>query len=244
MIGIFDSGIGGLSLYLKAKEKMPEKGFIYLSDDCNFPYGEKTEEEIRALARKNIQLLQDQGAKVVLIACNSATVSSRGKIRQEFDIPIIGVEPGIKMAKDFFPDKKILVLATKRTTKTHGEFKKDAYKDARIASASDLVDLVEADFPKIRKYDIKVIMDQKMKGGEEVIVLGCTHYHLIQDLLQDLYPDKTFIAPEEAIVSQLEKFSKYAKGNKDDIFLTTGDIEKFKRKLSVISNGGADVRKV
>ncbi|MDO8506942.1 MAG: glutamate racemase [bacterium] len=244
MIGIFDSGIGGLSLYLKAKEKMPEKGFIYLSDDSNFPYGEKTEEEIRSLARKNIQLLQDQGARVVLIACNSATVSSRGKIRSEFDIPIIGVEPGIKMAKDFFPGKKTLVLATKRTTKTHGEFKKEAYKDARIVSASDLVDLVEADFPDIKKSDIKAIMDQKMKGGEEVIVLGCTHYHLIQDTLQELYPDKTFIAPEEAIIRQLEKFSDYAKRNKNDIFLTTGDLEKFKTKLSVVNKGGVDVRKV
>lgn len=244
MIGIFDSGIGGLSLYLKAKEKMPEKGFIYLSDDGNFPYGEKTEKEIRTLVRNNIRLLQEEGVRVVLIACNSATVSSRGKIRKEFDVPIIGVEPGIKMANDFFPKKKTLVLATKRTTKTHGEFEKDAYKDAKIVSANDLVDLIEADFPNIKKSDIKAIMDQKMKGDEEVIVLGCTHYHLIQDLLQGLYPDKIFIAPEEAIVRQLEKFVNVSGESSDDVFLTSGYLAHFKVKLEAILGKECDVRKV
>lgn len=243
MIGIFDSGIGGLSLYLKAKEKMPDKGFVYLSDDGNFPYGEKTEEEILSLVRKNIHILQKNGARVILIACNSATVSSRGKIRQEFDIPIVGVEPGVKMVNDLYDDKKALVLATKRTTETHGE-SNEAYKNAKIISASKLVNLIEKDYPNIKKSDVRTIMDSKIKNGKEVIVLGCTHYHLIQDLLSELYPGKIFIAPEEAIIGQLERFSEYAESNKSDIFLTTGDKEKFKKQVEYLAKGKVDVRKV
>ncbi len=243
MIGIFDSGIGGLSLYLEAKEKMPDKGFIYLSDNGNFPYGNKTEDEILLLVRKNILLLQKEGAKVILIACNSATVSSRGRIRQEFNIPIVGVEPGVKMANDLYSDKKALVLATKRTAKTHGEFK-GAYQNAKIMSASELVDIIEKDYPEIKKSKVKAIMDSKIQNGEEVIVLGCTHYHLIQGLLSEIYPDKIFIVPEEAVIRQLEKFSEYADDSKSDIFLTTGDKEKFRKRLEHLVKGKIDVRKV
>jgi len=243
MIGIFDSGIGGLSLYLRAKEEMPDKGFVYLSDNNNFPYGEKTEDEVLSLVRKNILLLQERGANVVLIACNSATVSARGRVRQEFDIPIVGIEPGVKMVNDLYSDKKAVVLATKRTTETHGE-SNGSYKNAKIISASDLVDIIEKDYPEIKKSQVKAIMDSKIQNGEEVIVLGCTHYHLIQDLLQELYPDKIFIAPEEAIIRQLEKFSEYANDSKSDIFLTTGDEEKFKRQVEHLVKGKVDVRKV
>lgn len=243
MIGIFDSGIGGISLYLKAKEKMPDKGFIYLSDDSNFPYGEKSEDELLGLVRKNIKLLQGMSANVVLIACNSATVSSRGRIRKEFDIPIIGVEPGIKVAHDKFAGKRAMVLATERTAKTHAESKKDEYQNVKIIGANGLVKLVEQRFPDIQKDELRAILDSKIKD-EEVVVLGCTHYHLIHNLLEEIYPDKTFIAPEEAIVKQTEKFASTSDNSPEDIFLTSGDIAHFKVKLEAVLGRKCDVRKV
>jgi len=243
MIGIFDSGIGGLSLYKKAKSKMPDKGFLYLADQASFPYGEKTEEELLSLVRKNIEILQGRGAKVVLIACNSATVSSRGRIRKEFDMPVVGVEPGIKVAHDLFPDKKLVVLATERTVKSHVDSKKNEYKDTRVVAANGLVDLIEKKFPNISENDLKDILDTKI-NKEEVVVLGCTHYHLIRTMLEKIYPEKIFIAPEEAIIKQLEKYSDFGDERTDDIFLTTGDLTDFRVKLEAFLGRKCDVKKV
>jgi len=243
MIGIFDSGIGGLSLYKKAKEEIPDKGFIYLSDSANFPYGEKTEEELLGLVRENIKLLQEMGAQVVLIACNSATVSSRGRIRKEFVIPIVGVEPGIKVAHDRFFGKKAVVLATERTVHTHQQLREDEYRDVKIVGANGLVSLIEQNFPNIQPDDLKNILDPKIKK-EKVVVLGCTHYHLIKGLLEKIYPEKVFIAPEEAVIKQLKKISGFKSQSFSDIFLTTGDLGTFKVKLEAFLGKSCEVRKI
>ncbi len=244
MIGIFDSGIGGLSLYKKAKKAMSDKTFIYLADQDSFPYGEKSEKELRALTRKNIKLLENLGAKVVLIACNSATVSSRDRIRREFDIPLVGVEPAVKVVHDLYSNKKALVLATDRTSRSHLKNKAASYGNVKIIGANGLVSLIEEKFPNIQASELKNILDNKI-DGEEVIVLGCTHYHLIQKILESIYPDKIFIAPEEAVIKQLSKFSDLATGSgADDIFLTTGDLAGFQVKLEAIIGRKCDVRKI
>lgn len=243
MIGILDSGIGGLPFYKKAKEEIPDQTFIYLSDDANFPYGKKTEEELLSLVKKNIGIFREMGAGVVLIACNSATVSSRKVIRKEFDMPIVGVEPGIKVANDLFADKRIVVLATERTAKTHFDSKYDEYRTTNIVGVNELVDMIEKKFPNISDNDLRTILDEPIRNAE-VVVLGCTHYHLVKDQLEKIYPKKVFIAPEEAVINQLKKFSNFIDEKNEDLFLTTGDLDSFKVKLEAFLGKKCDVREI
>ena len=220
---------------------MPEKGFIYFADQTNFPYGEKSQGELEEIIRHNILLLQDMGANVILIACNSATVSSR-KIRNEFAIPTVGVEPGVKVAKDFHAGKKALVLATEITAQKHP--KDNDYGDIRIAGVSELARLVEEHYPNIKESDVRAIVDPKFQNSVEVVVLGCTHYHFLREMLEKMYPNKDFIVPEEAIIGQLKRFTDYADSGKGDIFLTNGDLKKFQAKVEYLTKGQADVRKI
>src|SRR5665811_331442 len=141
MIGIFDSGLGGLALYLAAKEQIKGKGFIYLSDSKNFPYGTKSQKEIFEISKENVELLIYYGAKVVLIACNSATVSSISSLRECFDVPIVGVEPGIRVAHG---KKNVILWGTSRTIEN---YKEKGWFLPRAEQLDSLVDAIENDYP-------------------------------------------------------------------------------------------------
>ena len=118
-IGIFDSGVGGLGIFLEAKKLLPKENILYLADTKNCPYGEKSTEEIKRICKHNVDFLIKHGAKIIVVACNTASVSALEYLRLQFpNIPIIGVVPVVKTAAKITKNKKIGILATKRTVES------------------------------------------------------------------------------------------------------------------------------
>jgi glutamate racemase len=248
MIGVLDSGVGGLSIYDEIKKRHPEASVIYLADKKNFPYGEKKENELTNTVRSAVEKLVERGAKIVVLACNSATVSTIGTIRNDFKIPIVGTEPAVKQASINTKNHRIGVLATERTTKKHnGE---DLAPGSTLYKAHNaaLVSKIENDFKNITEEDIREAMFTFLKSDVDSVVLGCTHYFFLKNRFQKMFPNIIFYSPTEAIVDRVEsviadKKIELTLGN--DLFLCSGNINDFKKSLNtMLGIKNADIRKI
>ena len=162
-IGLFDSGIGGLSIYNEIKNSIPNESTIYIADNLNAPYGKKAESEIIQLSIKNTQKLVDLRCKLIIVACNTATTNAIEILRKKFNIPIVGIEPAIKPAMLETKSNNIGVLATEKTLssnlflKTSDRFSKGINIHEQIGF--DLVKIIEENgineellIPKLREY--------------------------------------------------------------------------------------------
>ena len=119
-IGIFDSGIGGVSVLKELIKKMPNENYIYLSDSLNNPYGDKDHNDLLDICKKNVECLLNKNCKTIVIACNTATVRTADELRNIYkDITIFGIEPAYKMIYDYDYDKNTLIMATKGTVESN-----------------------------------------------------------------------------------------------------------------------------
>ena len=185
-IGFFDSGLGGLSVLRKALEMMPNENYIYYGDSKHAPYGEKTPQEIRSLSFNAIEFLIKKGAKAIVIACNTATSAAAHDLREYYkDIPIIGIEPALKPAIKLHETGSVIVMATKATL-TQEKFKNlmDKYGEHREAG-----DLEGEDVKNFLREKLNPYMDREISS----IVLGCTHYPFVKDVIQDIVGEKVDI---------------------------------------------------
>ena len=194
-IGIFDSGIGGLTLWKELLQLLPHENTIYLSDAANAPYGEKSVEEIYQLSRKNTRELLERGCKLIVVACNTATTNAIARLRNEFDIPFIGIEPAIKPAALQSRSKRIGVLATRGTLASSLFSTTSASHTAGIEvigqEGTGLVGLIEKglqDTPDAREH-LAGLLGPMLDRGIDHLVLGCTHYPLLIPQLEKLLPD-------------------------------------------------------
>lgn len=199
-IGVFDSGIGGISVLDELIKKMPHEHFIYLGDSKNAPYGIKTEQEIYNFALQNTKTLLDMGAKAIVIACNTATSVAAKSIRNLYiDTPIIGVEPALKPAALHKPNSNILVMATPVTLKNEKfcSLMKEYSCNSNIISMPclGLVEIIEKG--NINGYEIDNYLKQNLKEFENVnidsVVLGCTHYVFIKDAIKKAFSENIMI---------------------------------------------------
>ena len=192
MIGIFDSGIGGVTVLKEIIKLLPNEKYIYYSDSSNVPYGDKTEDELKIITSNVISFLIDRGCKLIVIACNTASTLSN-YLRKKFDIPIVAIEPAYKMVYDYAYDKKTLVMATKRTLES-SKFKKlyDKYNNHNtiLLPCSGLADLIEEGNNEKIDYYLK----EKIGKYKDIdcVVLGCTHYPLIKDNISNILGDVKF----------------------------------------------------
>ena len=194
-IGIFDSGIGGLSILNKLKEILPNENFIYLADNKNFPYGCKSKKEIFSLSLKNCEKLISLNCKIILIACNTSTTNSIQKLRKSISIPIIGIEPALKPAINFTKTKQIGVLATKKTLSSKLFFEtlnKYKFDDINIHEQIEykLVNIIEKSFEsKIKIHKIlKSYLTPMIDKNIDCLLLGCTPYNHIKDIIEEILP--------------------------------------------------------
>lgn len=182
-IGIFDSGVGGISVLKEALQLLPQETFIYYADSANAPYGTRSRDEILALSMNVANLLYAKGIKALLVACNTATSAAIITMRKTFrDIPVIGMEPAVKPAIEKYPGKKILVMATPLTLAE----KKFADLAARFTGRADIIsvpcpglaELVESqpDNKEEFKRYLQTILTPELLHNACSIVLGCTHY--------------------------------------------------------------------
>lgn len=190
MIGIFDSGIGGLSVFREIRKILPEQGYIYYSDSAHCPYGEKSKEYIIDRARSITRRLMEMGVEIVVVACNTATAAAISTLRKEFPIKFIGMEPAIKPAAALTKTGVVGVLATA------GTLKAEKYLDTREKWAQSItvvehigegfVELVEKGQTSGAEAEAVVqnSLVPLLEAGADTIVLGCTHYPFLADTIK------------------------------------------------------------
>lgn len=179
-IGVFDSGVGGISVLRELVKLMPQERYLYFGDSANAPYGAKTTEQVRALTIAAAEKLMARGIKALVVACNTATAAAINDLRQMYpDTVIIGIEPAVKVAADLCAEGHIGVMATPVTLREE-KFQQllAHFSDVQISliSAPELVALIEAgaDDMALEAYLQPIL--QEFAGKLDAVVLGCTHY--------------------------------------------------------------------
>ncbi len=210
-IGIFDSGVGGTSIWKEIKKLLPKEDTIYLADSKNAPYGEKTPEQIIQLSIKNTDFLMDEGCKIIVVACNTATTNAIDYLREKYRVPFIGIEPAIKPAALQSRSKKVGILATKGTLSSrlfHSTAEMHA-KGIKIIEreGAGLVPLIEQG--KIASEEIRYLLQTylgpMLDEDIDYLVLGCTHYPYLLPVLRELLPEKVQIIDSGAAVAKQVK---------------------------------------
>lgn len=210
-IGLFDSGIGGTSIWREINILLPNENTIYLADSKNAPYGLKSKDEIIALSIKNTEFLLEQNCKLIVVACNTATTNAIKELRIKFDVPFIGIEPALKPAVNQTKTQKIGVLATKGTLNSdlfHEKVK--SYSNVTIMEqiGHGLVQLIEngdIDSPEMNEL-LKSYLQPMIAQNIDYLVLGCSHYpYLIPQIKKILPPHIEIIDSGVAVAVQTKK---------------------------------------
>jgi len=214
-IGIFDSGVGGISIWKEIISILPNEDTIYLADSDNAPYGQKSKQEIIDLSIKNTELLLKKGCKLIVVACNTATTNAISFLRTKYDVPFIGIEPAIKPAALKTKTKAIGILATKGTlnselfTTTSEKFSDTIKIIEQIGEG--LVPLIEKG--KINSSQMRVLLKEHLynltKHHIDYLVLGCSHYpFLIPQIKKIVGKNVTIIDSGEAVAKQTKAILK------------------------------------
>lgn len=196
-IGIFDSGIGGLSVLHEAYHRLPEQDYIFYADTDHVPYGRKEPEEIRGYCRAAAAFLEEQGVDAIVIACNTATSVSVRILRGEMDLPIIGMEPAVKPAVEQTDQRRVLVMATPVTlqeSKLKALIERvDENHRVDLLPMPELVRFAEQeqfDSPESEAYlaqQFSTIHPEEYSA----LVLGCTHFNYFKDKYRSFFPKET-----------------------------------------------------
>ena len=199
-IGVFDSGIGGISTLKEIVRELPREHFIYYGDIANAPYGTKSTDEVVDCVRKVVRHLLDRRIKALVIACNTATGAAAAVLRSELGIPVIGMEPALKPASEKREAGSILVMATPLTLKMEKfNLLMNKYGEGAIrVPCPGLMELVEADDGEGALEYIKQLFSQFDLDKVDAVVLGCTHYVFLKDMIRDLLPEHIAITDGNA----------------------------------------------
>ncbi|WP_396154843.1 glutamate racemase [Flavobacterium macrobrachii] len=207
-IGLFDSGIGGTSIWKEIHELMPNEDTIYLADSKNAPYGQKSKEEIIQLSIKNTEFLLNQNCKIIVVACNTATTNAIKELRAKYQVPFIGIEPAIKPAALHSKTQTIGILATQGTLNSE-LFHQTAqqFHETKIIEqiGHGLVPLIEEG--KINSPQIKQLLNKYLQpmieANIDYLVLGCSHYPYLLPQIKKILPKHIKIIDSgEAVAKQ------------------------------------------
>jgi glutamate racemase len=243
-VGVFDSGVGGLTVLHELLVALPHEDFLYLGDTARFPYGTRAQEELRAFAVEIADALVERGAKLLVVACNSATAAALPALQERFAdaIDVIGVVgPESQAAVVSTHSGRIGVLATPATVASGAYERALAAADPHVrvvqVAAPDLAPIIQGGFP----FDERVVETVRgytrplREARVDTVILGCTHYPLVRPMLQRMLgPRVTLITPGAAIARRVEcaleaaELASPAEGEGDYRFLCTGDPESFR----------------
>ncbi len=208
-IGVFDSGVGGISIWKEIVTLLPNENTIYLADSKNAPYGQKSKQEIIDLCIKNTEYLLNKGCKIIVVACNTATTNAINYLRDNYDVPFIGIEPAIKPAALQTRTKYIGILATKGTLNS-------ALFATTTSKISDKVKIIEQigeglvpliELGKIDTKEMDVLLNKYIQNllnkNIDYLVLGCSHYPFLIPKIKKIVGDKVKIIDSgEAVAKQ------------------------------------------
>lgn len=215
-IGVFDSGVGGLTVAREIMRHLPNENIVYFGDTARVPYGSKSKDNIIRFARQIIHFLQTKEVKAIVIACNTASALALDVVREEFDIPIIGVvEPGARAALEATKTKKIGVIGTEATIRSamYEKLIKGYEKDAVVVGKACplFVPLVEEGFAKHRVTEeiIDYYLASFLETDIDALILGCTHYPLLRSRIREYVGERiTLVNPAYETAMDLREVLK------------------------------------
>ncbi|AWA41413.1 glutamate racemase [Pseudomonas sp. 22105] len=255
-IAVFDSGVGGLSVLAEIQHLLPSESLLYLGDCGHIPYGEKTPEFIRQRCSVMAGFFREQGAKALVIACNTATVAGVADLRRDFpDWPIVGMEPAVKPAAAATRSGVVGVLATTGTLQS-AKFAAllDRFAtDVRVITqpCPGLVERIESGdlhSPELRAL-LKHYVDPLLANGCDTIILGCTHYPFLKPMLKSMIPETiSLIDTGAAVARQLQRLlaqrDLLAEGpNRPVRFWTSADPASLRKTLALLGQVAGEVEK-
>lgn len=246
-IGVFDSGLGGITVLNELIKELPDEKFIFLADTLRSPYGEKTKEELYAIVFSNIETLINRGVKAIVFACNTASSLDLNLIKEKYNLPIVTVlEATLEEVKD--TDEKILVAATEATinSEKHKRLINDRFPGLYVegVACNDIVPSIE--FRDLSYSDTLNIVDKYVgkysSMSFDTLILGCTHYPIWQKQFSEILPGVRMINPAaktSVLTKNLLKKHNMLSDTKrlhtrDDIFLVTSDKNIFINKMQKI----------
>jgi glutamate racemase len=210
-IGFFDSGVGGTSIWKEVHQLLPNESTIYLADSKNAPYGKKSKEKIIEFSIKNTEFLLNKNAKIIIVACNTATTNAISILRKKYDIPFIGIEPAIKPAGLITKTKKIGVLATQGTIQSDLFEQTSSSLDTTIEIIEQvgegLVDLIEKgeiESKQMQKLLYKYL-NPMIEKNIDALVLGCSHFPYLIPHIKDIIGNKIKIIDSGSAVARQTK---------------------------------------
>ena len=222
-LGVFDSGVGGLTVLKEIHRRLPQESTIYLGDLLHFPYGPRYPEQVRGFAFDIIRYLESRDVKLVVIACNTATAAALDQAREVFDVPIVGViSPGAQAAVEATRKGLVGVISTEGTRASqqylHAVKEIDPTVGVYQKACPDLVEIVEAgeaDSPRAEaalRQDLREIVDL----GADVLVLGCTHYPLLRPAIERVHPGAfQLVDSAETTAAKVERLLDHARMRAD-----------------------------
>jgi glutamate racemase len=239
-IGIFDSGVGGLTVWRAIRRLLPRESLIFLADDAHVPYGEKTPEELRALTANIVRFLLGQEVKLVVVACNTATVYAIDYLRERFpDVPFVGVVPVVKTLARRTRNGRIAVLSTPATSRS-------AYLQRLIeefapglevtnVGCDGLEELIEAGDIRSRKVTelLQCHLAPVLAAKPDVVGLGCTHYPFLRARIKKILgPEARVYDPSRPVARRVRQLLTWAcqlatQEEPSFRFFTTGDADHF-----------------
>ena len=255
-VGVFDSGVGGLSVVGELMRQLPNRPIVYLADQANAPYGQRSMTEICRLARGITRFLLDQGACAIVMACNTASAAALHPLRAEMPgVPFVGMEPAVKPATERTRTGHVGVIATQATFQ--GQLfaslldRYAAGVTVHQEVCPDLVPLVEAGEVNSdrTKRAVAGYLAPLLEAGIDQLVLGCTHYPFLRPLIEEaIGPNVEIIDPAPAVARQTRRIVESPERASQDAvsphhsFYTTGDPRRFRSLLKTLLNVEADVR--
>ena len=247
-IGVFDSGVGGLTVLKALVELIPDANYVYFGDTARLPYGSKSAETVAKYALGASQYLQDHGAEMLVIACNTATALALPQIKDAARVGVVGVvEPGAERASAASKNRKVIVIGTEATVSSHAYQRALEARgvEAREKACPLLVPLVEEGWVEhpVTEQVARIYLDEAFGDGfhsADILVLGCTHYPLLKPLLRRVVPAAVTIVDSaestaQVVAEQLRiaPLKTSAEDERRDLprlkFFATDSVEKFRR---------------
>lgn len=248
-IGVFDSGVGGLTIFSEITKLLPGESIIYFADQNNMPYSGKSERELEKITSNIVRFLIKNKVKLIVVACNTATVYVIDCLRSKFKVPIIGVVPVVKTAARLTKSGRIGILSTIATSKS--KYQKDLIKKfangliGNNIGADELVPFIEAG--DLNSKELNNVLEKVLKhfSGVDVLALGCSHYPFLKEKIQIILGPKVLILDSgPAVARQVKRVlesNKILSNKKSKTkFFTTGNPADFKRIVKKLINAELD----
>ncbi len=249
-IGVFDSGLGGLTTVKEIIRQFPEENIIFLADTLHLPYGSKSREEIISYTQDSVSFLKKYGLKALIIACNTSDSNAGDLVRSQNGLPVYGViAPAVAKAVESTRNKRVGLIATEATIATKRYEKLIHLQDEEIVLESmacpKLVPMIEKGLfingEEQMKETLREYIDPLIEKQIDTLILGCTHYDLLSDMIRSLYPDLKLVSSSRCVVDELKEELEKEKDSQGTapkrIFLCSCDPASFNKVASNLIEG-------